>query len=199
MMHFPLFQISPLFRISQSLGQFVPLFPPKCMFLVIHCEFTPLFSLKRCISPYFGKFIISPSTLWNFFLLILQNLTMMHLGLCITQCTYWTPLEMMQGMGRKEGSNICLPMKKMSCSIILLGQKFIWTELCETRGLKCIMKPFVPLSRTGHISNNLGPQLSATKFDKFRGECGKFRVSPRQGRWNSATHSGYTVKFPRLD
>jgi len=37
------------------------------------------------------------------------------------------------------------------------------------------------------------------KFDKFSGEFGEFRRSPREGRWNFAVHCGYTVKFPRLD
>jgi len=37
-------------------------------------------------------------------------------------------------------------------------------------------------------SNYYGPQFSAAKFDKFRGEYGKFRGSARQGRWNSAAH-----------
>jgi len=43
------------------------------------------------------------------------------------------------------------------------------------------------------------PTVSAAKFDKFRGEFGKFRGLPRKGRWNSAAHRGYTVKFPRFD
>ena len=32
------------------------------------------------------------------------------------------------------------------------------------------------------VYNYKGPQFSAAKFDKFRGEFGKFRGSPRKGR-----------------
>ena len=76
-------------------------------FLVIDHKFRfpPLFSLFQYISPLFrknysfplllqisppvlGKFICFLHTLHVFFP---PTLTMMHL--CITQCTYWTPLE----------------------------------------------------------------------------------------------------------
>src|SRR6218665_2851000 len=75
-------------------------------FLVIDHKFliSPLFSLFRCISPLFREnysfpllLQISPPVLGKFtcFLHTLRvffpsTLTMMHL--CITQCTYWTPL-----------------------------------------------------------------------------------------------------------
>jgi len=55
------------------------------------------------------------------------------------------------------------------------------------------------MNRVVDIACLLGPTVFRGKFDKFRGEFGKFRGSQRQGRWNSATHSGYTVTFPRLD
>jgi len=41
--------------------------------------------------------------------------------------------------------------------------------------------------------------FSRQNLTKTRGEFGKFRGLPRQGRWNSATHREYTLKFPRLD
>ena len=46
---------------------------------------------------------------------------------------------------------------------------------------------------------SVGSTVFRGKFDKFRDEFGKFRGSPRQGRWNSAVHRGYTFKFPRID
>jgi len=63
----------------------------------------PLFSVFQFISPYFRKFFFPPTTA-NFPLISINlrdfayftcisfpsALTMMHL--CITQCTYWTPL-----------------------------------------------------------------------------------------------------------
>src|SRR6218665_3628819 len=74
-------------------------------FLVIDHKFriSPLFSLFQYISPCFAKIIFSPY-FYNFFSCFRQihllftyftcifppTLTMMHL--CITQCTYWTPL-----------------------------------------------------------------------------------------------------------
>src|SRR6218665_1143993 len=76
-------------------------------FLVIDHKFriSPLFSLFRYISPRFSKIIISPyfdkfspcftqiHRLFTYFTCISfpPTFTMMHL--CITQCTYWTPLD----------------------------------------------------------------------------------------------------------
>src|SRR6218665_947230 len=65
----------------------------------------PLFSLFQYIPPYFDKIILSPPTFTNsplffgkftcFYMLYVffvpPAFIMMHL--CITQCTYWTPLE----------------------------------------------------------------------------------------------------------
>ena len=116
----PLFQISPYFRklfvLWEIFSQF-DLFPRQIslfssaeisddLFLVIDHKFriSPLFSLFQYISPSFAKMIIS-SLLWQIlpvldkftcFLHTLRvfcfppTLTMIHL--CITQCTYWTPL-----------------------------------------------------------------------------------------------------------
>src|SRR6218665_1543020 len=99
MMHFPLcFRFPSCFRkLSYDL------------FLVIHHKFriSPLFSLFQYISPLFREFFYFPPTLTNFpsvfekftcFLHTLcvfcfpPTLTMIHV--CITQCTYWTPLLM---------------------------------------------------------------------------------------------------------
>ena len=67
--------------------------PPKFLmtfFLVIDHKFcnSPLFSLFQYISPLFRKIHL----LFTYFMCISfpPTLTMMHL--CITQCTYWTPL-----------------------------------------------------------------------------------------------------------
>ena len=68
---FPYFRFPPLFRIFHSLGKFFQLFLKKLFFshlnfwwpfLVIDSKFiiSNLLSLKCCISPYFGNFVISP-------------------------------------------------------------------------------------------------------------------------------------------
>src|SRR6218665_1731735 len=93
--------------------KFLHYHPPKFLmtfYLVVNHKFriSPLFSLFQYISPCFAKIIISPFTLKNFppvfqkFTCFLHTLcvfrfpptmmTMMHL--CITQCTYWTPLPL---------------------------------------------------------------------------------------------------------
>src|SRR6218665_1505308 len=118
MMHSPCFRFPPLFsRNFQTLKKifkivpfpekFLDFHPPKFLttfFLVINRKFriSPLFPLFQYISPYFAKIIISPPTLTNFppcfrqfhifyvYFVSPPTLTMMHL--CITQCTYWTPL-----------------------------------------------------------------------------------------------------------
>src|SRR6218665_1994866 len=84
------------------------IFDQPQFFLVIDHKFqiSPLFSLFQYISPLFRENYSFPPTLTNFpplldkftcFLHTLRvfrfppTLTMMHL--CITQCTYWTPLD----------------------------------------------------------------------------------------------------------
>src|SRR6218665_2999069 len=117
MMHFPMFQISPLplFRIFHNLGQFFQLFPKKLMFhppkilsITSKVLVSPLFFAKTLHLPpikgnfffpsYFGKFLLPISLnlhdfclLDVFFFVFLPTLTMMHL--CFTQCTCWTPLS----------------------------------------------------------------------------------------------------------
>src|SRR6218665_469100 len=118
----PLFQISPLFpkkfrtfrnffTILPFPEKFLDFHPPKFLmtffFLVIDHKFrnSPLFSLFQYISPLVSRKLffpplllqLSPPVLGKFtcFLHTLRvfpppTLTMMHL--CITQCTYWTPL-----------------------------------------------------------------------------------------------------------
>src|SRR6218665_3585119 len=97
MMHFPLFQIFPLFSKNfQTVGIFYLNFriPP----------YFPCFN-RPTFSPLFRENYYSPPTFKNapcfrkihLFLHTLcvfrfpPTLTMMHL--CITQCTYWTPLQ----------------------------------------------------------------------------------------------------------
>src|SRR6218665_1620815 len=124
MMHFPpLFQISPLFlenfRTFWKISTILP-FPEKFLdfhlpkflmtfFLVIDHKFPILsiFWLFQYISPLFHGNYSFPPTFTNFSPCFRQihllftyftciffppTLTMMHL--CITQCTYWTPLEL---------------------------------------------------------------------------------------------------------
>src|SRR6218665_2744427 len=89
--------------------KFLDFHPPKILltfFLVIDHKFriSPYFRCFSTFPPCLAKIILSPPTLTNFspvlnkftyFLHTLRvffppTLTMMHL--CITQCTYWTPL-----------------------------------------------------------------------------------------------------------
>jgi len=52
----------------------------------------------------------------------------------------------------------------------------------------------------GHAYKLVGPTVFRGKnLTNSAANFGKFRGSPRQGRWNSAAHRGYTVTFPRLD
>ena len=116
------------FTFSEKFSDF---HPPKFLMtfsLIIARKFriSPLFSLFRYISPCFAKIIISPyfekspppfsknspaflHTLCVFFS---PTLTMMHL--CITQCTYWTPLNeilhtcgVREGLGLQKGEGLC--------------------------------------------------------------------------------------------
>src|SRR6218665_2092840 len=98
MMHFHLFQI-PLFpkkiRTPWKIFTILP-------FLVIDHKFgiSPLFSLFQYISPLFREnlsftllFQISPPDFVQFTCFyILYYVFRFPLHLCITQCTYWTPL-----------------------------------------------------------------------------------------------------------
>src|SRR6218665_2308644 len=69
------------FTFSRQISRFSSAKISDDLFLVIDQNFEfPLFFLFQHISPCFAKIIISPT------------LTMMHL--CITQCTYWTPLAL---------------------------------------------------------------------------------------------------------
>src|SRR6218665_1652623 len=101
MMHFPPVSDFPLFLtnllIFWKMSKILPLpekishfHPPKFLttfFLVIDSQ-------KFIISPYFSKFppcFPKVQQLFTYFTCIFpRTLTMLHL--CITQCTYWTPL-----------------------------------------------------------------------------------------------------------
>src|SRR6218665_3697131 len=101
-MHFPLFQISPLFsKKCQTLrkfftilhfpDQFFHFHPPISNFPRIFTLFSLLqyiFPLLLLIYPLFSKIHVLLHALHVF--RFPPTLTMMHL--CITQCTYWTPL-----------------------------------------------------------------------------------------------------------
>ena len=123
MMHFPLFQIPPIFEkisdfrtlrniftILTFPDKFLDFHPSKFLMTFFfwssttNFEFSPYFPCFNTFPPCFAKIIIPP-TLINFppvldkFTCFLHTsrvfrfpptLTMMHL--CITQCTYWTPL-----------------------------------------------------------------------------------------------------------
>ena len=115
-MHFPLFQISPpIFeKISDFLENFTNFtfsrknfpFSSAKILVIDHKLFwiSPYFacfstfppdSRKFIISPYFSKFPPCFPKIPQFFYILYvylppPTLTMMHL--CITQCTYWTPL-----------------------------------------------------------------------------------------------------------
>ena len=147
MMHFSLFQISrtPLFRIFQSLGKFVPTFPKNVCF--IHENFwRPFFSrwvwilnfsllsLKRYISTYFGKFIISPfqippdlvkCTCFAYFSYFSfpPSFTMMHLF--ITQCTYWKPLLILY----IPLANDLILRRALLFTGINKGSEYMWTTM----------------------------------------------------------------------
>ena len=105
----PLLQISPyfrkMFRVWENFSQF-NLFPKNVFIDHKFRIFSLLFSVFQCLSPCFAKIIISP-LLWQIFPSFFRQfhllftyftcisfspytLTVMHL--CITQCTYWTPL-----------------------------------------------------------------------------------------------------------
>src|SRR6218665_1526978 len=105
MMHFPLFRICPLFpklfRTPRKISTFLTIF-----YLVIHHKFTisPYFPLSIRFPLLFLKQSLSPTSAnsspdFVIFTCLLHALrvfrfpptfTMMHL--CITKCTYWTPL-----------------------------------------------------------------------------------------------------------
>ena len=116
---FPLFSknfrtLTKIFKILPFPERFLDFHPPKFLmtfFLVIDHKFRisrPLFPLFQCISPLFRENYYFP-LLWQIPPLFYTNsrafyigptlrvfrfpptLTMMHL--CITQCTYWTPLD----------------------------------------------------------------------------------------------------------
>jgi len=55
----------------------------------------------------------------------------------------------------------------------------------------CVYQDHDYTEQLGYLINK-AHSFPRKKFDKFRG-------SPRQGTWNSASHRGYTVKFPRID
>ena len=116
MMHFSLFQIPPLFKIFLILGKKnFRLFPKNVcssakvshdvfQSLTLNFEFPPIFA-KTLHFPlfreiYYFPFLIFPlhdfrncTCFFTYFtcLSFPSSLTMMHL--CITQCTYWTPLN----------------------------------------------------------------------------------------------------------
>src|SRR6218665_2679433 len=103
MMHFPLFQISPSvseknFRLRGKLSNFY-LFTKKFLmtFLVIDCEFSisPIFAISIHYFHPISRKLLFPPVKFTFFTYFMcfsfpPSLTMMNL--CITQCTYWTPL-----------------------------------------------------------------------------------------------------------
>src|SRR6218665_2981696 len=113
MMHFPpCFRFPPIFEkisdLFRKMYRFSSAIISDDLFLVIDHKFriSPLFSLFQYISLLFRENYYFPPTLKNFppvlekftcFLHTLcvfrfpPTLTMMHL--CITQCTYWTPLD----------------------------------------------------------------------------------------------------------
>src|SRR6218665_2593379 len=127
MMHFPLFQISPLFsknfQTLWNISKMLP-FPEKFLdfhlpkFLMTFClviehkfRISPCFPCFGTFPPLFRENYYFPPTFKNVlpvfekftcFLHILcvfrfpPTLTMMHL--CITQCTYWTPLPIDGGV-----------------------------------------------------------------------------------------------------
>src|SRR6218665_1524221 len=113
MMHFPLFQIFPLFpkhfltplKISQNLpflekfSDFHPSTFLMTLFVINHKfqihfpQFQQNYSFPHTFQispPVFSKFACF-YILFIFFVSSLYTFTMMHL--CITQCTYWTPLN----------------------------------------------------------------------------------------------------------
>ena len=123
MMYFPLFQISPSFRKKfQTLwtiftilpfpNKFLDFQPPNFFFTHrpqisnSHPPYFRIFPYFSCLSTFplcFAKTIISPCFRnIHVFLHALRvfrfppTLTMMHL--CITQCTYWTPLGLPVGV-----------------------------------------------------------------------------------------------------
>src|SRR6218665_1996298 len=133
MMHFP--PVSDFTPISEKFSDFLNFFTilPFPVFLVIDHKFriSPYFRCfstfppcfaKIFLSPYFSKFSRPVLGKFTCFLHTLRvfppTLTMMHL--CITQCTYWTPL--ISGLFSQFWAN---------CNA-LLGyynrNRFIWVE-----------------------------------------------------------------------
>src|SRR6218665_119797 len=93
MMHFPLFQIPPISKKIQSSTK-IWNFPLFSLFQYISRCFA-----KIIIPPYFSKFphCFVKCTCFFYILYVCfvpPALTMMHL--CITQCTYWTSLVMVE-------------------------------------------------------------------------------------------------------
>jgi len=131
MMHSPLFQISPLFQKNfQTLWNFFSNFTFSVKFFKLHppkfltTSFShrlqififPLFLLfqyispifHEIVSPYFSKFHPWFHQIYMIFTCFMcfsfpPSLTMMQL--CITQCTYWTPLANKANKRRLKSSN----------------------------------------------------------------------------------------------
>src|SRR6218665_2333380 len=98
-------KISPIWSFSQKKFRFSSAKISDDIFLVVHHKFriSPYFPYFNSFPPYFGKFLF-PLLLQNSLLIFGKltcftyfrcisfppTFTMMHL--CITQCTYWTPL-----------------------------------------------------------------------------------------------------------
>src|SRR6218665_252193 len=114
MMHFPPFQISSLFsknfqtlwRIFQILPfpeKFFHFHPPK--FLMTFSNFPPILPVSVHFSPVSRKLLFPPffeqfppvfqkiHLLFTYFMCISFPPTLTMMQLCITQCTYWTPLH----------------------------------------------------------------------------------------------------------
>src|SRR6218665_16440 len=140
MMHFPPFQISPCFpknfltawKISPFTRKFFRFSGAKIsddLFLVINHKFrisSPNVAISIHFSPYFDKHFLSLLLLqispcfWQIYVFFTYfmcfsfppTFTMMHL--CITQCTYWTPLQV-------ESIALCFRAKTI---------KFVFLEYC---------------------------------------------------------------------
>ena len=105
-MHFPLFQIPPIFeKVSGSVDNFpcFSTFPPVSRKLLFPPTFTnsPVFVTFTCFLHTLCVFRFSPT------------LTVMHL--CITQCTCWTPLM--------------LVLQIRLYLFVNLGIKVLWSEI----------------------------------------------------------------------
>src|SRR6218665_1811252 len=127
MIHFPLFQIFPP-SISENLLDSVENFPnftfSQRIFRFSTAKiyddlfyFSPIFAVSVHFLHYFGKIIISPyffkvspdfvkfTCFLHTLFFVSPTFTLMHL--CITQCTYWTPMD------RHSGSTVNLNRKML--------------------------------------------------------------------------------------